>query len=101
MKRRYDLTKSDNYPKTDIFTTVVSGSGTFKVLTGFPTSSAIITNTKTYSNPGSANMSLFSKEYVLDDAPMNFSFLPQSTVFLDQIELTFSRHSSTLRDFYV
>ena len=101
MIRRYDLTRSDNYPATGIFTTIISGTGTFKVLTNFPTASAVITSTKTYSNPGSASTSLYLKEYLLDDGAMNFSFIPPSTVILDQIELLFSRHSSTLRDFYV
>src|ERR1035437_8624276 len=101
MIKRYNLTRSDNFAKTGISTNIVSGTGTFKVTTDFPTSSAIITNTKTYSYP-TTNLSLYEKEYDFEAGQMNFSFSPPSTIILDQIELIFSRgYDATQRDYSV
>ena len=42
MRRRYDLERSDNYMLTGRVSSVVSGSGTIFVYTGFPVTSASV-----------------------------------------------------------
>jgi len=42
MRRRYDLTRSDNYPYTGKISYVCSGSGSLFVYTGFPIKSAMV-----------------------------------------------------------
>jgi len=42
MRRRYDLRRSDNYMYTGRVSYVCSGSGTFKIVTGFPVMRATV-----------------------------------------------------------
>lgn len=43
MIRRYDLTRSDNYPYNGRISYVCSGTGVLNIVTGFPVKSAIVT----------------------------------------------------------
>lgn len=42
MRKRYDLTRSDNYPLSDTVSYVCSGDGELTVVTGFPVKSATV-----------------------------------------------------------
>lgn len=102
MKRRYDLRRSDNYPVTGVLIQALSGTGTIDVDLGHPVASATITNIKSYWwGATSTNLSKFNKEYILSSNPVNIIFQPPYTSIVQQIEILFSRHSMTLRDYSV
>ena len=69
MRRRYDLARSDNYMYTDRVSYVCSGSGTFKVVTGFPVTSATVAFATIPCSLGSDSSSSSSSEMGEADCP--------------------------------
>jgi len=99
MKRRYSLKRSDNYPVTTTGVQPITGDGSFKITTGFPVTSALITHAAAFgSTTASQNVILYEDEKNLEEGPLLYNFHADEPTIIQQMELRFSRHS-TLRDY--
>ena len=90
MKRRYDLTRSDNFPATGIHAEALSAAaGTFTITTGFPVVSATISGTDVLAAGGPNLMAMADETSFFEDSSLLLHFAPSEAAFVSQVELLF------------
>src|ERR1035437_9504996 len=95
MIRRYSFRRSDNFPFVGEETVLLNGSGTTKVTTGSPITSAIVSHAKTMPSSSlkivSQNVNEHDLEAVGSSNPLQVLFSRESPVIIHSMGIDFSR----------